>query len=62
MITRFDVSRLIRVSAVAIACSLLAASQAVAGPPPVPEIDPGSAGSVVAVLFAAVGLLERRRK
>lgn len=32
-----------------------------ASPPAVPEIDPGSAGSVLALVMGSLALLERRR-
>jgi hypothetical protein len=32
-----------------------------AGPPSVPEIDPGSFGSVLAVVMGSLALLERRK-
>jgi hypothetical protein len=32
-----------------------------AGPSPIPEIDPGSAGSVLALVMGSLALLERRR-
>jgi len=60
MIARIVGSRQVRTCAVALAWALVA-SQAFAAPPPVPEIDPGSAGSVMAVVFGALALLERRR-
>jgi hypothetical protein len=47
---------------VSLAWSLVATS-AFAGPPPgpVPEIDPGSASSVIAVLCGVLALMERKR-
>jgi hypothetical protein len=54
-----------------IVCTLLVValaattSSAFAGPPPppaaVPEIDPGSAGTAVALAMSALALLDRRR-
>jgi hypothetical protein len=51
-----------RVFGVSLAWSLVATS-AFAGPPPgpVPEIDPGSASSVIAVLCGVLALMERKR-
>ena len=44
---------------VALAAVCLGSSQAFAGPP-APEIDPGSFGSVMALLAGSLALLERR--
>ena len=55
------ISRQFRTCAVALAWALVA-SQAFAVPPSVPEIDPGSIGSVMAVLCGSLALMERRRK
>ena len=53
-------SRLVKmVLVVALAAVCLGNSQAFAFPP-APEIDPGSFGSVIAVLAGSLALLERR--
>lgn len=51
----------VKVIAVALAmwvCGLVGTSHAV---PPVPEIDPGSFGSVLAVVLGSLALVERRK-
>jgi hypothetical protein len=52
----------VKVLSVAVALwAVTLASVGQAGPPSVPEIDPGSFGSVVALVMGSLALLERRK-
>lgn len=53
--------RVVKLVAVAVALWALALDGTSHAAVPVPEIDPGSFGSVLAVVFGSLALLERRR-
>ena len=57
----FPVMKLLAVAVAFWAVTLAGTSQAGPPAPPVPEIDPGSFGSVMALVMGSLALLERRK-
>ena len=53
--------RVVKLVAVAVAMWAVALAGTSHAAPPVPEIDPGSFGSVLAVVLGSLALLERRK-